>query len=730
MAKEHRKIGDILVSAGLISPEQLTEALATQKKTGALLGEILVGEGVVSEHSICEALHSQLGLPVVNLEDIEVDDRALALVREDLAKRYHALPLRLEGQVPGRATELVVAMSDPLNSEATDDLRFHSGYFIKPVLAPASEIAEAITRYYHLDSSMGEVLETIVSEDEEITVKNIDENAGPEAIDELIKESSGRPIVRLVNWILTKAVNERASDIHLEPQDQDIILRYRVDGLLREVERLPKWANGPVVSRIKVLSNLDIAEKRAPQDGRFKVEIAQRPIELRVSTLPTTYGEKVVIRIVDQYRNPADIQNLGLASADLATVQKLIARPQGIVLVTGPTGSGKSTTLYSFLKFIQHETRNLVTVEDPVEYQLPGINQVHVDEKAKKTFAGSLRAILRQDPDVIMIGEIRDTETAQIAFRASITGHMVLSTVHTNDAPSAITRLVDVGLQPFMVASALQCVMSMRLVRTICPKCREPQQMNPEELRNVGLNVQGDEPLVVYHGTGCAHCHMSGYYGRTGLFEVLEVNDAIRELINQGAPDSTIRIAAVDMGMRTLAEDGIEKVLAGLTTLEEVNRVVYLAEENRRLCPFCTCVLAGEFDYCPSCGHFVGDSCVQCHRKLNSHWGYCPFCGTTNRAHKNDSGRPTYIDPRIHAQAQQQQATPAMVAAAVQIANAPPQQTSTFTERLLGGENPLGDRHVPGPVVSTSRSPVLPGAPQPPHHGRGAADDTPGQKAA
>ncbi len=510
MGKERRKIGDILVAAGLLTEAQLAEALDAQKKSGQLLGEYLVSQGYVNELAICQALHSQLGLPVVNLEDFEVDDRVLGLVREDLAKKYHALPLRLEGQVPGRATELLVAMSDPLNSDATDDLRFHSGFFIKPVLAPASEIAEAITRYYHLDATMGAVLETIVSEDEEIAVTHISDQDMPEAVDELIKESSGRPIVRLVNWILTKAVNERASDIHIEPQDKDIALRFRVDGLLREIERLPKWAQGPIVSRIKVLSNLDIAEKRQPQDGRFKVEIAQRPIELRVSTLPTTYGEKVVIRIVDQYRNPAEITTLGFQGSDLATVQKLIGRPQGIVLVTGPTGSGKSTTLYSFLRHIQQETLNLVTVEDPVEYQLPGINQVHVDEKAKKTFAGALRAILRQDPDDIMIGEIRDTETAQIAFRASITGHMVLSTVHTNDAPSAITRLVDVGLQPFMVASSLQCVISMRLVRTICPKCREAQEMDPNELRALGLQVQGEEKVVVYRGVGCPHCHGSG----------------------------------------------------------------------------------------------------------------------------------------------------------------------------------------------------------------------------
>ena len=704
MGKERRKIGDILVAAGLLTEVQLIEALDAQKKSGSLLGEILVSQGYVNEMAICQALHSQLGLPIVNLEDFELDDRVLGLIREDLAKKYHALPLRLEGQVPGRATELLVAMSDPLNSDATDDLRFHSGFFIKPVLAPASEIAEAITRYYHLDASMGEVLETIVAADEEIAVTHIADQDMPEAVDELIKESSGRPIVRLVNWILTKAVNERASDIHIEPQDKDITLRFRVDGLLREIERLPKWAQGPIVSRIKVLSNLDIAEKRQPQDGRFKVEIAQRPIELRVSTLPTTYGEKVVIRIVDQYRNPAEITTLGFQGTDLATVQKLIARPQGIVLVTGPTGSGKSTTLYSFLRHIQAETLNLVTVEDPVEYQLPGINQVHVDEKAKKTFAGALRAILRQDPDVIMIGEIRDSETAQIAFRASITGHLVLSTVHTNDAASAITRLVDVGLQPFMVASSLLCVISMRLVRTICPKCREPQEMEPDELRALGLQVQGEEKVVVYHGTGCPHCHGSGYWGRTGLFEVLEVNDSIRDLINQGAPDSTIKIAAVDLGMRTLAEDGIEKVLGGVTTLDEVNRVIYLAEENRRLCPTCTCVLAGEFDYCPSCGHFVGDSCVQCHRKLNTHWGYCPFCGTTNRASR-DQGRPAYIDPRHHA------AASAALAAAAAGTPPAPLVGASFTERLLGGESALGDRHVPGPVVSSANSPTLPGAP-------------------
>ena len=634
MSKKRRRIGDLLLEAGVITPLQLEEALDEQKATGEFVGQVLVRRGWATETAICECLHQQLGLPVVELEGMEIPDHVLAMVSEKLATRYLAMPVAVEGQREGRNSAVVVAMADPLNPSAIEDIRFYSGNFVRPVLAPASEIAEAINRYYRLDASMNEVLDKIISDDEIGDVTHLDLPADPEPVDELIKESQGRPIVRLTNWILTKAVNDRASDIHIEPQEREVILRYRIDGMLHEIERLPKWVQGALVSRIKVLASLDIAEKRQPQDGHFKVEIAQRPIELRISTLPVTHGEKVVARIVDQYRTPADINTLGMQEDDLNRMKTLITRPQGIILVSGPTGSGKSTTLYSFLRYLYSEHSNIVTVEDPVEYQLARINQVQVDEKAKKTFAAALRAILRQDPDVIMIGEIRDAETAQIAFRASITGHLVLSTVHTNDAASAVTRLVDVGLQPFMVSSALLSVMSMRLVRTICPKCREPYELDPDHARSIGMQVPVGEAITVYRGAGCSQCRNTGYYGRTGLFEVIELNEELRELINQGAPDSTIRLAAVDLGMRSMAEDGLEKMMAGITTLEEVNRVVYVAEEQHRLCPYCTTVLAGEFDYCTSCGHFVGDSCVQCHRRLNGHWSYCPFCGTTNRAHK------------------------------------------------------------------------------------------------
>ncbi|MEK7330664.1 MAG: GspE/PulE family protein, partial [Candidatus Eisenbacteria bacterium] len=341
-------------------------------------------------------------------------------------------------------------------------------------------------RYYHIDRSVSEVINTIISSEDEVIVNAVTETEQAQAIDDLIKESEGRPIVRLTNWLLHRAIEERASDIHIEPQDKELAVRFRVDGLLLEAQRLPKWTQSAIVSRIKILSNLDIAEKRQPQDGRLMVEVSGRRVDMRVSTLPTTHGEKVVIRIVDQGQSQRNLADLGLYPDELARIEGYLARPQGIILVTGPTGSGKSTLLYAALRHIQSVSKNIVTVEDPVEYQIPGINQVQVDEKAKKSFAAALRAILRQDPDVIMIGEIRDKETAQIAFRASITGHLVLTTVHTNDAPSAVTRLIDLGLEPFMVASALAGVVSMRLVRTLCSKCRETYEVSAESLNRLG----------------------------------------------------------------------------------------------------------------------------------------------------------------------------------------------------------------------------------------------------
>jgi type IV pilus assembly protein PilB len=622
MPKDHKRLGDLLLEEKLITAEDLSTAVAAQRKNGQLLGATLVQLGLVAEPVLLDCLQRQLGLPLVDLPSLDIDESTVALIKEDVAKKYLALPIAIEGRA-----NLVVAMADPLNVAAIEDLRFHSGMFIKPVLASASALGEAIDRYYHLDRSVDEVLKGIVETSDDVQVSTVLEEERPEAVDALLKEAEGRPIVKLTNWLLARAVEDRASDIHLEPQHHELIVRLRIDGLLQEVQRLPKWTQSAIVSRLKVLSNLDIAEKRLPQDGRLMIEIAGRRVDMRVSTLPVTNGEKVVIRVVDQLKNSRDLTDLGLYADDLAKMKRFLERPQGIVLVTGPTGSGKSTLLYSALRFLQHETKNIVTVEDPVEFQLPGINQVQVDEKAKKTFPTALRAILRQDPDVIMIGEIRDQETAQIAFRASVTGHLVLSTIHTNDAATAVTRLVDLGLQPFMVASALVGVVSMRLVRTLCPRCRESYETSASNLDRLALHARGEGALTLWRGRGCAHCHSTGYHGRTGIFEVLDVDETMRALVVGGAHDTAIRNAAIEAGMRSIGEDGLKKVMEGQTTLDEVTRVTYLAEQNARVCPSCSTVLNQEFEYCPSCGGWVGEHCEGCRRRMNPAWDYCPFCG-------------------------------------------------------------------------------------------------------
>jgi type IV pilus assembly protein PilB len=623
MANESKRLGEILLERELLAPEDLDRAIEEQKRTGQMLGAILVRLALVEEQVMLDCLRSQLGLPLVNLDEVVPDEQALGAVREDLAKKYAALPLEIESR-----RTLVVAMADPLNVSALEDLRFHTGMFIKPVLASMTQIHEAIERYYHIDNSMNEVIQSIIANEDEIVVSAVPEDDERQAIDELLREAEGRPIVRLTNWLLRRAVESRASDIHIEPQQNDLIVRLRVDGLLREEQRLPKWTQGAIVSRIKVLSNLDIAEKRLPQDGRLVAEIAGRRVDMRVSTLPITAGEKVVMRVVDQSRTRVELGGLGMGEKDLARVKKFLSRPQGIILVTGPTGSGKSTLLYAALRHVQHVTRNITTVEDPVELVVPGINQVQVDERAKKTFANALRAILRQDPDIVMIGEIRDRETAQIAFRASVTGHLVLSTVHTNDAAGAVTRLIDLGLEPFMVATSLVGVISMRLVRVLCPRCREPHTVDSATLNRLGGATHLEAGKVtLWRGVGCPSCHGGGFSGRTGIFEVLAVDDHVRTMIARNAPDNEIRSAAIDTGMRPIGEDGLGKVLDGRTTLEEVTRVVYLAEQGVSVCPGCTGVISQGFEYCPTCGHFVGEHCQHCRRRMDPAWRFCPGCG-------------------------------------------------------------------------------------------------------
>ncbi|MBI4365097.1 MAG: Flp pilus assembly complex ATPase component TadA [Candidatus Latescibacteria bacterium] len=618
-----KKLGEYLLEAGLINEQQLKEALRRQRQTHEPLGHVLARQGMVTEADICRVLHQQLGLPIVDLQSIAIDDQVIALVREDLAKKYTAIPIELENRSTVR-----VAMADPLNAQALEDIRFQSGYFVRPVLAPPSEISEAISKYYHIDASVVEILEHIIKNDPIAEVREIVAPEGDESLDELMKVSAGPPIVRLANWLITKAVEMRASDIHIEPQEKALGVRCRVDGLLQDLERLPKWTQGALVSRVKILAALDIAEKRLPQDGSFRVELDGRRVDLRVSTLPTAHGEKVVIRIVDQERSALHLDSLGLTETGLTRIRAYGRRPQGIVIVTGPTGSGKSTLLYSLLQQIHTVTKNIITVEDPIEYQIGGINQVQVDEKSKKTFAAILRAMLRQDPDIMMIGEVRDLETAQIAFRASITGHLVLSTVHTNDAPSAVTRLVDLGLQPYMVASSMIAVISMRLVRLLCPKCKDQYVPAGDELRILGLTAREAQSITLHRPVGCDYCGQSGYRGRTGIFEILELDDSLRRLIASGAAESLIRAAAIEAGMTPIGEDGLAKVLAGETSLEELRRVVFYEEEAGRVCATCHETVASEYHYCPHCGHPVTTVCLKCDRRVDPSWGYCPGCGT------------------------------------------------------------------------------------------------------
>jgi type IV pilus assembly protein PilB len=622
MANEHKRLGEMLIEANLLTPEQLKAAIAEQGRTGLMLGTTLLAMKLIKESELLTLLQRQLGLPLLDLDAVPADEAAIAKVKEDMARRYVALPIEIEGR-----NTLVVAMADPLNVSALEDLRFHAGMFIKPVLASPTQITEAIERYYHLDNSMNEVVQSIIESEDEVVVNAYAESDERQALDELMREAEGRPIVRLANWLLHRAVEEGASDVHIEPQANELVVRLRVDGLLREEQRLPKWTQGAIVSRIKVLANLDIAEKRMPQDGRLVAEIGGRRIDLRVSTLPVTGGEKVVMRVVDSRRTSVELNSLGMNDKHLTQIKGFLERPQGIVLVTGPTGSGKTTLLYAALQQLRHVSRNITTVEDPVEFQVVGVNQVQVDEKSKKTFGTALRAILRQDPDVIMIGEIRDRETAQIAFRASVTGHLVLSTVHTNDAAGAVTRLIDLGLEPFMVASSLIGVVSMRLVRIICPRCKQTYEADAATLNRVGGSTSGDGHVTLTRGAGCPSCRQSGFAGRTGIFEVLEVDDSMRAHIARGISDGEVRKHAVREGMLSIGEDGLAKVLAGITTLEEVSRVVYLAEQGVKVCGSCSTVVFEEFEYCHHCGHFVGEHCASCHRRVEPKWLFCPTCG-------------------------------------------------------------------------------------------------------
>jgi type IV pilus assembly protein PilB len=554
------RLGDLLVREGLITRDQLDQGLVEQKNTGMRLGYCLVKLGFVQELEITKALARQYKMPAVDLSRFEVDEKIIKLVPSDVAVRHMVLPLKREGRT------LTVAVSDPTNHAVVDDLKFITRYDIFPVIAGEYTLRSAIERYYEqTDAQLQSLLKDIEGEEDlEVIEEEDDESAPP------VQVGDDAPVVKLINGILTDAVKRGASDIHIEPFEHEIRVRYRIDGSLQEVMKPPAKLKAALTSRVKIMSNLNIAERRVPQDGRIKLKMGKRVIDFRVSTLPVIYGEKIVLRILDKGNLTLDLTKFGFEPQAEKDLMRNILNPYGMVLVTGPTGSGKTTTLYSALQRINTIEVNIMTAEDPVEYNLHGINQVLVRTEIGMTFAAALKAFLRQDPNIIMVGEIRDIETGSIAIKAALTGHLVLSTLHTNDAPSTVTRMIDMGIEPFNVASAVNLIVAQRLVRRICSHCKAPHEYEPEELEALGMSAEELAAMQFFKGTGCDTCNGTGYKGRAGLYEVMAMTPELRRMVLRGASTAEMTEQAVSEGMLTLRMDGILKIKKGTTTLEEV----------------------------------------------------------------------------------------------------------------------------------------------------------------
>ncbi|WAA12844.1 GspE/PulE family protein [Fervidibacillus halotolerans] len=546
-----KRLGDLLIEAGIITLEQLEYTLKN-KSPDEKLGDALLREGYITEQQLIEVLEFQLGIPHINIYQYPIDPEAVQLVPKELAKRYYAMPIRRD------KNKLMVAMADPMDYFAIEELRMATGFQIEPAIATKDELYRTIMKYYDLQESMEEIMG-------DLTVDT--------PVDESVVDDDS-PVVRLVNQIIANAIAQRASDIHFDPQETDFRVRIRVDGILHSERSLPKHMQNVIVARIKIMANLNITETRLPQDGRIKTTINFKPVDIRVSSLPTIYGEKIVMRILDLSNALNKLEKVGFSDEHLQMFENMLKKPNGILLITGPTGSGKSSTLYAALNELNSDTVNIITVEDPVEYQLEGINQIQVNEQIGLTFANGLRSILRQDPDIIMIGEIRDTETAEVAMRASLTGHLVLSTLHTNSAVEAISRLQDMGIEPFLISSSVIGVVAQRLVRKVCRDCQETVPATEREKQifaSRGLTID-----TVKRGRGCPSCNMTGYRGRTAIHEILPVDDTIRKLILNSASTTEIRDYVRKIRMKFLIDDGLMKVKQGLTTTEEILRVASL----------------------------------------------------------------------------------------------------------------------------------------------------------
>jgi type IV pilus assembly protein PilB len=569
------RLGEILVKENLITADQLKQAMAHQRQNGGRLGTALMKLGFVSDDEITEVLSRQYGVPSINLKYYEVDPAVIKLIPQDTAVRYQIVPLSRVGST------LTIAMIDPTNVFAMDDIKFMTGFNVEPVVASETSVNEAITKFYG-EVESGEELSKVMKDLGGEDAGDVELAAEEQEMDlaALEKAADEAPIIKLVNLVLTDAVKRGASDIHFEPYERELRVRFRVDGLLQSVMTPPLKLKDAIASRIKIMAKLDISEKRLPQDGRIMIKYRRdgriKELDFRVSTVPTLFGEKIVMRLLDKENLRLDMTKLGFESESLAKFEKAILRPYGMVLVTGPTGSGKTNTLYSSVARLNTPDTNIMTAEDPVEFQLAGINQVQMKDQIGLNFASALRAFLRQDPNIILVGEIRDFETAEIAVKAALTGHLVLSTLHTNDAPSTISRLMNMGIEPFLVATSVNLICAQRLVRRICSNCKEPLEIPEQALLDAGFSPEEARKTTVYHGKGCGTCNKNGYKGRVGLYEVMEVTDELRELILVGASALELKKKALDLGMITLRRSGLIKAAAGLATLEEVLRETVL----------------------------------------------------------------------------------------------------------------------------------------------------------
>lgn len=569
-------IGEIFATSGLITQAQLDQALDTQRqlKTHEQIGDLLVSMGLITERDRVRCLGEQWGVPYMDLVEIQIPDDVTSIVTQELARRFKVIPVARE------ANRVTLAMKNPLDIFAIDEIRLITGKDVEPVIATEEDIIHAIAANYRTEVNVTDAVSQVMKDIDEATITisgGVTDSDDSISIEKLKELSGEAPVVRLSNMIIARGITDKASDIHIEPAKDGLRIRYRVDGILIDGMMLPKKAQASITSRIKIMADMDISEKRAPQDGRISATIEGKPYDFRVSTLPAVFGEKIVMRVLDKSNISVGLNKLGLLPYTFEMFESMISRTYGIILVTGPTGSGKSTTLYSVLAKLNSGEKNILTIEDPVEYELSGITQSMVNVRAGMTFAAGLRSMLRQDPNIIMVGEMRDQETAMIAIEAALTGHLVLSTLHTNDAPGSVARLLDMGVESFLIASSIVGVLAQRLLRTICAKCKEPYNPPRDAIKRLGMNVDvidnGD--ITFYRGRGCEACKGSGYKGRIGVYELMPVNEKVRELILARSSSYAIREAAIEAGMRTLKDDAMEKILLGITTLEESLRVIY-----------------------------------------------------------------------------------------------------------------------------------------------------------